>query len=243
MRINTSLLNKRLSLCSLCLLLMCSQTLRSAQSPMLTLGYAEFPPYTFTYKSGDPDGILLNKAQGIISKAGYQFKPVSLPAKRLIKSLVRGDIDIFIGVKRESNVAVDVLEGKQVIGYINLNIYSTTKQVKVKLPDLLNKKVILIRGYTYGGALDYINDKKNNIETFITNTHESAFEMLAAKRADYLLAYQKPAELALQHTKVKSLHVTQLSSLPLHFIVSKNTPKAEEVLIQLERVFLKFNRK
>jgi len=131
--------------------------------------------------------------------------------------------------------------GVQPLSTIKLNLYSLKDVSTTQLDDLTNESVIVIRGYSYGGAIDYINDKKHNIKVQVTNTHESALGMLASGRGDYLLAYQQPAELVLQDKPIKNLHFNNLSNLTLYFILSKKTPHAGKVLMKLDEVLLKMN--
>jgi len=214
---------------------LCLSSAADKQTATLTLAYVEFPPFTFTNKNGQADGSLLEKAQHIVTLAGYEYKTIALPAKRLIKYLLAGKVDIWIGIKQAVELRNEVLISTQQIGSASLNIYALNNKKVTQLSELHNHKVIILRGYNYGGAIDYIIDSKNNIKTFVTNTHESAFNMLATKRADYLLAYQHPANLALQNIYIEGLAISNLSQLPLYFIISKKTADADIVLAKLEQ--------
>jgi len=79
-----------------CSLLLCTSPASSEQLT-LTLGYAEFPPFTYTNEQGGAEGFLLKKNQQVFKRAGYQIKYQALPAKRLNKYLALGNIDLFIG--------------------------------------------------------------------------------------------------------------------------------------------------
>ncbi len=171
----------------------------------------------------------------------FIFKPVSLPAKRLKKSLSTGRIDLWIGIKPADDIKQQVLIGQQQVSSVKLNLYSLHTMKAVKLVDLQDKEVIMIRGYSYGGFADFLNDKNNNITVFLTNTHESAFGMLSQKRANYLLAYQQPAEQVLQQKAINNLHSHNLSTLPLYLVLSKRVQQADRVIQKLEKTLLKID--
>jgi len=215
-------------------LLIFSLAVKSKQATMLTFGYAEFPPYTYTNKLGQPDGTFIKQVGQILSDAGYRHTAIPLPTKRLMKLLATGEVDIWLSIDRQYEYNDIALVGQQVVGEVILNLYSINQKAVSGLQDLNHNTVIIIRGYHYGGALDYILDKNNHIKSFVTQSHESAFNMLSLKRADYLLAYQTPAEMLLQQKPIDNIVSTKLSHLPFYFVVSKQTPRAETVLQQLE---------
>jgi len=210
--------------------------LLASNATTLTLGYAEFPPFTYTNEQGNADGIMLAKVEKIIGLAGYRVNTRALPTKRLMKYLVSGEVDVWLGINRPQDFKGHVLVSKQELGFVSLNIYSLTNQELTGLSDLNGQSVIIIRGYNYGGAIDHILDKNHKITTFITHSHESAFNMLAQRRANYLLAYQSPARVALQNLAIENLSIYNLSKLPIFLIVSRHTRDAEAVLNRLEKV-------
>jgi len=211
----------------------------SGEETALTLGYAEFPPFTYTNNKNQADGVLFKKAQQVILEVGYQLTPLALPTKRLKKYIASGKVDLWLGIKPSNELKALVIAGKQQVGTVLLNIYALTDQKTTQLSDLNGKRLIVIRGYSYGGAIDYIRDKNNHISIEITNDHESAFSMLAKGRADYLLAYQQPSQLALQHVKINNVTVNKLFELPVFFIVSKQVSNAKDLIAKLDQALLK----
>ena len=221
------------------LLLFCSLCAESKHSTTLILGYVEFPPFTFTNSSGKPDGFYIKKIEQVLDSKDFRHKAISLPTKRLIKYLEIGDVDIFVSINRRQELRDIALIGQQIVGTISLNIYSIGNKKLSRLGTLQNNPIIILRGYNYGGFIDYILDQKNRITPFVANTHESALNMLALKRANYLLAYQKPIDILLKKTPIEGINSVNLSQLPLYITVSKQTPQADELLNQLETAMLK----
>jgi len=209
-----------------------------SEQATLTVGYTEFPPFTYTNDQGQADGFLLKKAQQVIKRAGYQIKYRALPTKRLKKYLATGKIDLWLAITPSLAEKQALLVGMQPLSIIKLNLYSLNDISSAKLTNLTNESVIILRGYSYGGVIDYINNKKHNINVQVSNTHESALDMLASGHGDYLLAYQQPTEQALQSIHIKHLYFNNLSNLPIYFILSKKVLHAEKILMKLEEVLL-----
>ena len=130
------MINKALLLALLFYLLIAPNTTTSQQVETLTLAYIEFPPFTYTNKHGQADGLLLNKALKLITAAGYDYKTISLPAKRLKKSLIKGQVDIWLGIKKQKELGTDVLIGEQEIGNVHVNIYAVNKGKITHLSEL-----------------------------------------------------------------------------------------------------------
>ena len=203
---------------------------------MLTFGYIEFPPYTYTNKQGEAAGIELQRADELISSAGYRYKTTSLPTKRIIQYLKSGYVDIMIGLSTHPKLNEIAFVSHKILNIIELNTYFIGKKTPIITPqDLINKKVIIIRGYNYGGLIDFILNKKNHVLYQMTKSHSSGFDMLRAKRADYFLAYQQPSQNYLDKHSIKELNLTNLSQFPIYLTVSKKTPNAQAVFKRLEQ--------
>ncbi|MBL4909311.1 MAG: transporter substrate-binding domain-containing protein [Alteromonadaceae bacterium] len=200
----------------------------------LTLGYIEFPPFTYTNRLGLADGLLIKKTKKILTQAGFKYHIFALPTNRLLYYLKHGKIDLWLGINDQNEYQHTVLVGTKALTEINLNIYSVNGKKIDLITDLNNNEIIVIRGYRYGGFLDVLQKTKNNITLFTTKSHKSAFAMLAHHRAPYLLAYQHPADLALEQITIDNLTINHISTLPVFFIISKKTTNAAQVLTALD---------
>ena len=205
----------------------------------LTLGYIEFAPYTFTNDAGKPEGILIDLAGKVFPEAGYEWDAVSYPVRRLAEFLVSGDLDIWMGLKTLPSFKGNTYIGNEVVASLVLNAYTIGENPPlIKKEDLSGKSVIILRGYSYGGWINYIKDKKNKVAYIKTNKHLSALKMLQAKRADYLLDYRDPIDRARKSISIPELKHNQISSLPCYFIVSKKIKDGVEIINRLEKVYI-----
>ncbi|MCB9480781.1 MAG: transporter substrate-binding domain-containing protein [Desulfobacteraceae bacterium] len=212
-------------------------------SASLKVGYIEFPPVFSTNSDGKPEGILIDLAGKVLPEAGYEWEAFSYPVKRMSDYIAKGKLDLWIGLKTIPDFEGTTFKGDSEVLKITLKAYRTKNIPDIKKQEDLNSKsIIIIRGYSYGGWINYIKDVKNSIDFIETNDHKSAFRMLKAGRADYVLDYQNPAEKALKNLDIENLKENTISSFGAYFVVSKQTPDAENVLKNLEKAYKKLKK-
>lgn len=215
----------------------------NASAMTLKLGYIEFPPYTFTDESGKPAGLFIDLAKKVYPAAGYDFTAVSYPVRRLASYIGSGDLDIWMGLKTLPEFEGKSYVGKSVIGELVLRAYSRGKKPPISSQNDLNgKSIIVMRGYSYGGWITYIEDPKNKINHIKANKHDAAFNMLLAGRADYLLDYKDPSDTALQKIRIPDLSFNQISALPCYFVVSKKLPDGQDIVDKLDKAYEKLKK-
>ncbi len=204
----------------------------------LKFAFIEFPPATFTNESGKPDGFITDIAVKVSSKAGYDLHIESYPTKRMVSMLVKGDIHFWIGLTTLPRLQGTTLVGNSIVTTIDLCAYTIGKRSPVLSEnDLIGKSVIILRGYSYGGWINFIKNAVNNVDYHETNEHRSALIMLKLNRADYLLDYKNPSEKVLEKYKISNLNFNIISSLECRFVVSKKAPNPDKLLQQLENAY------
>ncbi len=209
----------------------------------LKLRYIEFPPFTYTDEKGVPSGILIDLAKKVYPEAGCDFVAVSYPVRRLASYIGSGDLDIWMGLKTLPEFEGKSYVGKSVIAELVLRAYTRGKKAPILTQnDLAGKSIIVMRGYSYGGWITYIEDPKNKINHIKANKHDAAFNMLRAGRAEYLLDYREPSESALQKIKIPDLSFNQISALPCYFVVTKKLPDGQEIVDRLDKVYEKLKK-
>lgn len=209
-----------------------------ATANKLKLGYIEFPPYTYTDKNGIPQGSLIDLASKVFPAAGYEWSAVSYPVRRLATYIGSGDLDIWIGLKTLPEFKGKAYIGNTIITELILRAYTRGDMPPIiKKEELMGKSVIIMRGYSYGGWITFIENPQNNINFIKTNKHAAAFNMLKAGRADYLLDYEEPSEMALSNISIPDLKFNQISSLPCYFIVSGKRLDGQKIINRLEATY------
>lgn len=203
------------------------------------MGYVEFPPFYSTTAEGKPQGSFIDLAIDLAKRSGYKILPVSLPPNRMTSSLVRGNIDLWIGLPTYPQFQNHTYIGDAEVGQITLQAYSLGNAAPIKsFTDLNNKSVILIHGYNYGGWIAYLQDPENSIRIEYAQKRENGLEMLLNNRATYLLDYEKPMRELLLSTNIENLHPHPLCTFKCHIVVSAKREDAQTLLKTLEANYL-----
>lgn len=209
------------------------------QRPLLTLGYVEFPPYTYTDSNGKARGHLVELAKEMTDSAGYRLKTYGLPTRRMAQKLFAGKIDLLLGIDTYAKYPGKVLISKTVIDHLQLRAYRLKKIPPLSKKEELNgKKVVTLRGYGYGGWIDYITDPSHNIHHFIANDREQALRILVGRDADYLLDYKLTLATVLTKQEFPPLAYNDFHKLNVYIIVSAKSSDAEKVMRELEQAYL-----
>lgn len=207
--------------------------------PALSVGYYEFPPYTYTAPDGTTRGSGAEIVRRILLKAGYRAEFRSLPSARLYLGLQDGSVQLWAGAPGKAELADSTLECERVLGHVDLNLYRLPSHPSPPLPQgLAGKRVILISGYSYWKPItDLLEDPQLKLEQHRTSTHVAALQMLERGRGDYLIDYQTPVEQARRELQMAPLAFDRLYSVPTKLIVSRRAPDAEALRAQLDHAY------
>lgn len=200
----------------------------------------------YTDKDGQPAGFILDMATKSIEKAGFGWSAVSLPTKRLAKSVATGEVQLWVGLPTLPHFEGNTYVGQAVVEKLILRAYTIGNNPPIlEAQDLHGKTILILRGYSYGGWIKYIKDPDNNIEHLEIDSHENAFKRLEKLSTripnTYLLDYKNPSVSVLSKLDIPDIQYNQISSLDMHFVVTKNMDNAETVLERIETAFLELS--
>jgi len=185
---------------------------------------------------GEPVNPLLELATTLLGRAGLSWHGRAYPAARMFERLREGSEQVSMLVASPALAACCLLSRKPVAA-VELRVYRKAGTPPVhRREDLTGKTVITIRGYSYGGLLDFIEAPGNRVVHSATARHDSAFAMLAAGRGDYLVEYPGPAAEVLADHPVAGLAFDVLSRLDVHLVLSRRYPDAPAVMERLEAI-------
>lgn len=177
--------------------------------------------------------------ESTLKHAGISYRLDIYPTKRLYRNLGLGKTDLFLGIKGSPEYDDNVLYSKMAISQIQMRVYAIGNTPLPSVKEEINgHKIITMRGYGYGGLVAYFDDPQNNIEVTPTSEHRSSFLMLKRKRADYVINYKHPSETALADLTIENLKYTNFYDAKVYFIVSKETPNAQQLMDKLEQTYL-----
>lgn len=220
-------------------------TFSKSYSEPLKAGASFSPPY-YTVEGENVTGIFGNLISKVFSEAGLDFIWKPYPTKRVYANLINGEIDIYLGPLKPAfkGFKQSVIHSKFSPVSIELQcFYFGEKPEITKKEELSGKNILIIRGYTYGGLINFILDAKNNVKYHEIKSFGQAIKMLKIKRSDYHLDYRKTGEIYLESNSEPDLKHSTLFSVDLYFMISKHTSDAETVLTRIESAFRKIKEK
>ena len=185
---------------------------------------------------GQPDNPLLRVAAALFAKAGIPWHGKDYPAARMFNYLRDGTAQFSMLVKAPALQDCCLLS-KAPVTSSELRVYRAANKPPIQTnADLAGKRVITIRGYSYGGLLNFITDPRNSITNHSAIKHDVAFSMLEAGRADYLLDYAGPATEVLTAQPIAGVQFDVLSRQDVFLVLSRSYPEAQVVLSRLEAI-------
>lgn len=215
----------------------------SKEISSLKIAYIEFPPATFSNDKEEPDGYVMNIMKTVVKEAGYHYTARPYPANRLIHNMIAGEADFFVGVSSLIQLTEHIIIGKETITNIYFRSYFLDDFGPIlRKQDLLGKRVIIMRGYSYNGWANYIKSPQNNIQYFEADSHSQGLDALQNGRGDILLDYQGPATIALEEAGLSNIKKGNAFNQPLYFVVSKKAPHAQQLVNTLDATYRRLKK-
>lgn len=210
-----------------------------ASEPTISVGYYEFPPYSWTDEHGAPRGSYLELTKRLLQHAGYRGEYRPLPGARLYAALQDGSVQLWPGAGGKSELVGHTFEARQILGELSLALYHRQDTPAPQLPHgLRDKRMIVISGYSYWKPVsDMLADPTLDLTIHRTSTHASALEMLMRNRGDYLLDYQGPVEQTRLGLGLAPLPHHTLQTVQLRLVASRHAPGSQQLLDELDRAY------
>lgn len=187
-------------------------------------------------EKGEPENPLFRLADALFAKAGIPWHGKTYPSTRMFKYLQDGTAQFSMLVKAPA-LQDCCLWSRKPVANVEIRAFRTGSKPPVKTrEDLAGRSVIIVRGYSYAGLKDFVDDTKNRIKSHEAPTHAAAFKMLAAGRADYLIDYAGPAAEMLAAEPNADVQSDTLSRQDVYLVLSRSYPDAEKVMARLEAV-------
>ncbi len=212
----------------------------------LVLGGPEFPTGWMYLENGEVGGIRIDFFETVATHAGYSWRGELYPAKRLMKTILGGKVDLSMLVRNPLlEKPALVLTSSEPVYTENLNLYGQEGSSPVAYrSDLAGKSIVVMRGYGYGGFKSWLDDPKNQVEQYEADSFSGAIAVKLRRNVDYALLYDLNFAAGLDELAAKNEHellqqakaltVTPWSKVPVYFHLSRKAlPDAEQVLEQL----------
>lgn len=214
--------------------------LNLALADTLRWGYLNFPPFTYADEHQVAQGSLADIVKSVTSKANISVRSLQYPNRRAYRMIEDGNINFGVMIKSQIVNSKSHLISRFPISRYMLNAYWIGNKKPIKqLEELQGSSVILIAGCLYGTDREYIENKGNKISiTSNIENHTRAFESLVRGRADYMLGYAGPAELALSSQTIDNLQNSLMREVEVFFVLTKETKDAENIIERLEQSYI-----
>lgn len=227
----------------LLMLLVQMNCLQASEKPQLEFGIFKMIPFYNVKDGQSAGGICTDIMENVLQEAQYPYEIKVYPASRLYHNLATGKTDVFVGIKDVPAYKEKVLFSREPVSEAILGVYTFEKKLIQRKEDLIGKRVIVVRGYAYGGLINFLEEPTNKILLEVATTHEDGLKMIKGERADYFLDYTFTVDEYLKIHPMPELKHSILSSIPLHLIVSKATPNAEEIMDHLDQAWNRIRKR
>lgn len=209
-----------------CMILMVTAVSANAQNK---LGAPFFPPYAYFDIDGNLTGIWMSQLSPVLKKANIAFKPIHIPITRFYSSVATGKVELsampkgFPGMDR-------VLFSEKPFAHFDMRVFWLSDDQDITaMAELANKRVVLIKGYTYGGLLDDIpEDSREQFQ--VADDQRIALKLLMEDKADYVLGYWAMMSYLQKNYPTTQINNKKVAQLPIFFVVNAKTPNAEDLI-------------
>lgn len=222
------------------MLLLCCSALVKAEPVHLTFATANILNISEQH-ADHSSGVAIELIEQMAQEMGFSYDIEFYPWSRAIEMMRKGKADVLIGVYYSDNRA-EIMDYTKVALYQDeirlFTNYGSEFDWQGDMNQLLNKRIALIRGGSYGRALDQF---KTNMEVFEVGSVEQQFRLLHKNRIDLTATNVRTTLPTLERLKLQynfTSHKPALAVLPGYFAFSKKSkhqallPKFDEFLLR-----------
>lgn len=208
-----------------------------AAAQPIRVGCVEFPPLTYTDAQGRPAGTAVELIAAILRRAGLEYEIKCYPGARLLASLRDGTAEVAMLIRHPDLLSV-VQYGGLPMAHLDLQAYRLAATPPLGgIENSRGKSLVLLRGYGYGGWIDFFTNPDNGLRLSYADSRAAALRMLANGHGAYLVDYAGPAGQALNGTAEPQLRVEPLVRLETYFVVSNQAANPTALLRRIEDIF------
>lgn len=196
----------------------------SVANEPITVGSAIFPLLLERKSNGGLDGIGFDISTTIMNSLGIKHKVLALPWKRIFMQLNTGKLDIAFGAykNRERESAYLFTDKPFIVDQIVVYKHKDNREKwDGKLESLIEKKIAIIEGWSYGR---FVDDKIPHLNTYTVFTELKCLELVSKKRLGYCLINLRNAKQTIKKSKATDIVLDSniISKVGAYFIFPKN---------------------
>lgn len=215
---------------ALLVILTVNLTFSALAETKLRLAAPFFPPYTYFDIDGNLDGIWMKQLSPILKEAGIDFVGINTPIARFYSSIATGKVELSAlpkGVRGMDNV----IYSEAPFASFDMRVFWLADSPDISsVTELANQRVVLTRGYNYGGFLEEALTEEQRKNFVTANNKQEAISLLVQGKADYILGYWALMDYIQKNSPELQLNNKKVTEIPIYFVIHKNAANAEEAM-------------
>lgn len=215
---------------ALLIILAVSSSFSAISSTKMRLAAPFFPPYTYFDIDGNLDGIWIRQLSPVFDEAGIDFVAINTPIARFYSSIATGKVQMS-ALPKDVRGMDNVIYSEKPFSKFDLRVFWLDSRPDISdVSQLADQKVVLTRGYNYGGFIDeaLTEDQKKN---FITaNNKKEAITLLLTGKADYILGYWALMDYIQKNSPDVQLNNKKITEIPVYVVIHNSAPEAQNVI-------------
>lgn len=189
-----------------------------------------FPPYTYFDIDGKLDGLWIKQLKPVLKSADIEFKAINTPMARFYSSIATGKVQLSAlpkGVPGMDNVIYSDMP----FAKFDLRVFWLDDRPDIStVSQLAGQKVVLTRGYNYGGFLQEALTTEQQQHFVVANTKPEAIELLLKGEADYVLGYWALMDYLQKNMPDVQLNNKKISEIPIYFVIHNSVTDAQGIM-------------
>lgn len=207
-----------------------------ASAPLIYV-YPEDPVVSRLNASGEQYRPIQLLADEMFRLADVEWENLPVPVFRMYQYLNSGRANLSILIKMP-RLQQCCITSELPVYQMELGIYHLPNvQPVAYLNDLVGRSIITIDTYGFGSIGPFLNDPDNQISILAAHSHDSAFSMLEAGRADFFLDYLGPAKKVYDEKQKNDIRYHVLRRFELYVVLRKDYPDAQNVANYLGEIY------
>ena len=195
--------------------------------PTLTYYYSNQPPFEFIDKDGQASGIAITRARALFQQSNYKITFAFDSINRGVDNLHAGRYDISTAVSPTKALQRQFLVSKKALYSINLS--AIRKQATPPITQIEQMRSVAyaaITDNTFSYIERFLQTQHPLSKRYDVATFSQGMRLVELDKLPYFLTYLNERSDAFDET----LTVDLLMELPVHIIVSKRHPNANELM-------------
>jgi hypothetical protein len=212
----------------------------------LRWGFTPYHPYIYQNANGDMRGSWAKRIENLAHKANILLSPVKFDVSQMQSRLDDESVHFYTGIKKLIENSDAFLVSETPVQSIELIAYSYGPHSGFKqVSDLKNQHVIVLKGLTYNGIRDWIDDPRHNVTIANEVTdYDEAFRALKKLKKGYFLGYRAPATATLRFLPQwlkRDLKETTFERFHRFVFIRKTTPNADNIMQRINQALPQLN--